>query len=626
MKTQPVVPAQIEHGDTPFAPAFGDVYHPRVGALAQARHVFLAGNGLPDRWRGRPRFTVLETGFGLGNNFLATWDAWRADAARCERLVFASVERHPPTLADLRRAHAGSPLAPLAELLAAAWPPLVPGLHGLDFEGGRVRLLLAFGDVAAWLPELALAADAIYLDGFAPDRNPAMWTPEVIKAVGRRAAPEATAATWCATRALREHLTSAGFEVERAPGIGGKRETTRARFRPRASMHRLAPAQAATTVAVIGAGLAGAAVAGTLAGEGLAATVFERGATAAAETSGNPGGLYHGVVHADDGPHARWLRAAALLAQRTIAPRVAAGMAGQTSGFLRLAGPDAAPLRDRIVAQSLPPDWVRALDAAEASSLAGLPLHEAAWFFPGGGWVSPAALSQSLLKAEGVDLRTGVEVQRLAQADGGWQLLGAEGRVLVQADAVVLANAADALRLLEPFGYHAPLSRRRGQVSWWPGSGSSLALPLAGDGYALPHPEGLLFGATDTADDEEPALRATDHEANLARLARLTGLPADASRPWQGRVGWRLRAEDRLPLAGPVPATDIKGESLGRWPRLEGLHLCTALGGRGITLAPLVGRLVAARIAAAPLPVELSLAEAADPARFLERARRRLRG
>ena len=137
--------------------------------------MFLAGNGLPARWRGRERFTILETGFGLGNNFLATWAAWRDDPARCERLFFVSIEKHPLSAADLARAHAASPAPALARQLIDAWPPATCNLHLLDFEGGRVRLLLAFGDVQAWAREIVARVDAFYLDGFAPARCPAMW-------------------------------------------------------------------------------------------------------------------------------------------------------------------------------------------------------------------------------------------------------------------------------------------------------------------------------------------------------------------------------------------------------------------------------------------------------------------
>jgi tRNA 5-methylaminomethyl-2-thiouridine biosynthesis bifunctional protein len=174
MKTQPILPATVDFSDpaVPASPAFGDVYHARAGAFEQARHVFLGGNGLPGRWQGRERFVVLETGFGLGNNFLATWAAWRADPQRCERLVFVSIEKHPLRREDLERAHAASPEPELARQLITAWPPLTPNLHALDFEGGAVRLLLALGDAREQLKQLVASVDAIYLDGFSPARIP----------------------------------------------------------------------------------------------------------------------------------------------------------------------------------------------------------------------------------------------------------------------------------------------------------------------------------------------------------------------------------------------------------------------------------------------------------------------
>ncbi|HXZ52689.1 MAG TPA: tRNA (5-methylaminomethyl-2-thiouridine)(34)-methyltransferase MnmD, partial [Burkholderiales bacterium] len=167
----PLVPAELAFAadGTPYSSAYGDVYHSAAGGPAQARHVFLAGNGLPGRWAGRRVFTVLEAGFGLGLNFLATWAAWRTDPQRCARLHYVSVEKHPFRGNDLARLHARyAELAPLAAELRAAWPLLVPGLHRLEFDSGRMVLTLAFADLAEALPQLRLAADAIYLDGFAP--------------------------------------------------------------------------------------------------------------------------------------------------------------------------------------------------------------------------------------------------------------------------------------------------------------------------------------------------------------------------------------------------------------------------------------------------------------------------
>src|SRR5437016_5832649 len=160
-----LVPAKLDfRDDTPYCAAFGDVYHSADGGIAQAEHVFLKGNGLPERWAGRERFVILETGFGFGLNFLATWRAWKRDASRCRRLHYVSIEKHPFRLADLRLLHERYPeLAPEAKELHAHWPLLMSGAHRLEF--GNVILTLFFGDVAI-LRDLRLAADAIYLDGF----------------------------------------------------------------------------------------------------------------------------------------------------------------------------------------------------------------------------------------------------------------------------------------------------------------------------------------------------------------------------------------------------------------------------------------------------------------------------
>ena len=157
--------------------------------------MFLQGNGLPDRWRGRRAFTILETGFGFGLSFLATWRAWREDPARCDRLHFVSVEKHPFAAADLQvlfgrisRARKSKP-----SNCSHRWPMLVPGMHRLEFEGGNVVLTLFFGDIAEGLPQLQLAADAFYLDGFAPAKNPQMWEPRLLRHLGpaRRARRDA---------------------------------------------------------------------------------------------------------------------------------------------------------------------------------------------------------------------------------------------------------------------------------------------------------------------------------------------------------------------------------------------------------------------------------------------------
>ena len=639
MKTAAIVPARIECSPEglPFAAEFGDVYHPRAGALEQARHVFLAGNGLPGRWAERERFVIAETGFGLGNNFLASWAAWRADAQRCRRLDFLSVELHPPTREDLAVWPRDAELAELCAQLARQWPPLTHDLHRLSFDGGRVHLYLAFGDVAAWLPEWVATVDAFFLDGFAPDRNPHMWEPRLFKSLARLAAPQATAATWSAARVVRDGLRSAGFAVHRAPGRGGKRDITVARFEPPGTRRSAPPGrpharEVERHALIVGGGLAGCAAAWALAEQGWRSTVVDRHAEPAGEGSGNPAGLFHGVVTPDDGLHARWHRAAALAFEGVAREAVAQGVPGEVQGLLRMADEtaDLSAMQATLRRWALPGAYVEAVDAATASQRAGLPLAQPAWFYPGGGWIAPRALAAWYLRRAGdlVAWCGGMHVSTLRRQGGEWQLLDAQGRLLHSAATVVLANAGDAQRLLGADDW--PVEAIRGQVSLAPAQRVTLPLlPLAGSGYLLPAVGGTaVFGATAQRRDDDASVRIDDHRINLGRLAQLTGVaPTIDAGSLQGRTGWRWTASDRLPVIGAVPDEAQRAVGSADQPRLmprrEGLFAFTALGSRGIGMSALGARLLAAWVTGWPSPVEASLMDAVDPARFAARARRK---
>lgn len=217
---------------SPYSPRFHDRFRSRTGALEQARAVFLAGSGLPERWREEDRFTVLETGFGLGMNFLATWAAWESDPWRCQCLEFVSIEAHPVSPADiLRSALTASRVHPealerlksLAEELARVWLNLAPGIHEFCFARGRIRLQLAVGDVQVMLAGLNCYANALYLDGFSPALNPQMWSLNTLRALVDRCQPGATVATYTVAKEVRDRLTQVGFVVEKCAGLAPKR-------------------------------------------------------------------------------------------------------------------------------------------------------------------------------------------------------------------------------------------------------------------------------------------------------------------------------------------------------------------------------------------------------------------
>jgi tRNA U34 5-methylaminomethyl-2-thiouridine-forming methyltransferase MnmC len=207
-------------GDVPVSVLFDDPYFSRADGLAETRHVFLAGNGLPERFR--PGFHVAELGFGCGLNALAAATAWAA-AGMAGALRFTSFEAWPMDAADMARALAGWPeLAPLAAPLVAAWSQ---GARRIALPGRDLEIIE--GDARETLPAWTGSADAWFLDGFSPARNPELWEPALLAQVARRSAPGGTFATYSAASAIRESLAAAGFDVIRAPGFGAKKHMSR---------------------------------------------------------------------------------------------------------------------------------------------------------------------------------------------------------------------------------------------------------------------------------------------------------------------------------------------------------------------------------------------------------------
>lgn len=213
----------IWHPDGPPVSAlYDDPYFSLQDGLAETGHVFLAGNGLPERLR--DGFQVAELGFGTGLNALAVWDAWLG-TGRDGTVRFTSFEAHPMAVDAMRRALGQWPrLGNLAERLCAAW---AEGQRVMDF--GAFRLDVVVGDASGTVRAWNGRADAWFLDGFSPAKNPALWTAEILADVGAHTAPGGTAATYSAAGHVRRNLEAAGFVVERVPGFGRKRHMTVAR-------------------------------------------------------------------------------------------------------------------------------------------------------------------------------------------------------------------------------------------------------------------------------------------------------------------------------------------------------------------------------------------------------------
>ena len=608
---QPIVratPAYRSDG-TLYSPQFDDVYASAAGTLAETRHVFLQGNGLPERWRNSGRFTIIETGFGAGLNFLATWKAWREAAPEHARLHFVSVEKHPFARADLAGIHARFPeLRALAEDLLVRYPPLLPGFHQLHLDHARVTLTLLFGEAAVMLNQLDARADAFYLDGFAPARNPQMWSDTVFAEIGRLAAPAATVATYTVAGLVRQGLAKAGFAVGKREGFAGKREMLAGQFAGRASANASRTDKRAV---VIGAGLAGSACSQRLAERGWAVEVIERHAAPAQGTSGNPAGLVRPVFSLDWNTHSRFTSAAFLYALRHHAALADAGgtLIQGTGGVLQLARDDNHFGKlQRILDQfALPPGLVQLMEARQAVELTGAPVAGAGCWCPEAAWVKPESICRANLNVASARTRClfQCDAAALRRAGHEWEILDASGVILANAPVVILANAHFAGRFPQAAGL--PLRPVRGQVSLLPErEDMKLRIAVCREGYVTPALDGVhCLGSSFNEGMLEEGTRVEDHAANLRRLERmLPGFGAGVTpESLDGRVAFRAMSADRLPVLGELPSE-------------PGLFACLALGSRGMTWAALAAEIVASRIEGDPMPVERDLLAALNVGRF----------
>lgn len=228
----------------PRSKEFDDVYFSDADGLAETRHVFLEGNGLPGAWAGRKRFVIAETGLGTGLNFLAAWKCFRENsttptlpphvggARTGGGLHYISFEKYPLRPEEIReylKPWENEFTHELSRLLEI-YPMRIPGFHRVMVEEG-VHLTLIFDDVNKALPELEAQVDCWFLDGFKPASNPDMWSETVFRNMARLSAPGATFATFTAAGAVKRGLAAAGFEVNKVKGFGKKRDMLAGRFK-----------------------------------------------------------------------------------------------------------------------------------------------------------------------------------------------------------------------------------------------------------------------------------------------------------------------------------------------------------------------------------------------------------
>lgn len=637
---------------TPLARDFDDVYFTRDQGLAEAEYVFLQANHLPERWQAWAKqraFVIGETGWGTGLNFLLAWQQFLHYAPATARLHWISTELWPLSHADLQRAHQAWPtLKQEAAQLRQHYPLPISGLHRLH-PHPRITLDLLFGDAATNLRQVSSKIDAWCLDGFAPSKNPAMWSEALFTALAQASHAETTFATFTSAGLVKRGLTAAGFTWQKVPGFGRKKEMLCGHYQrqaealvlhcadslaPSSGQHNslslfTAPAPSlanhysddAQRIAVIGAGLAGLSTALALSKKGCMVDVYEAQEIGAGG-SGNRQGVLYIKLAAQTNSASRFYLAGLEYTLRWLAELDPAQALWRDCGVLQLAHTPEEVTRQARCLQTwtLPHALVHAVDAQQASQIAAQHLDHGGLFYPRAGWVRPQALCQFLAQQQPDSLRVILRqpIEQITPYEQGWHV-HSDGRTHHYHHLVVAAGHASAQ--FKPTAW-LPLKPIRGQVSLLPlqaipDTKIQLNSVVCAGGYVTPPwDEQLSFGATYDLHDYRPCIKQEDHQVNLDQLQYTLPslLDFNALTPAQltGRAAVRCATPDYLPLVGPAPVSDMKP-----WPAHPGLWINTGHGSRGLASIPLSAELLACQILGDPLPLDTYLCDALQPVRFL---------
>ncbi len=601
----------------PFAEAFQDIYHDRDG-IGEVERVFLAPAGLPEGLQGRASLRVGELGFGTGLNFAVLA---RHCLAAGVRLDFVTVEAAPVAPADFARIAAErAAREPMYEALAPHYPPLLRGWHRRTLAGGRVTLHAYWGDGAAGLAELEAAAvapmDLWLLDGFAPDRNPALWVDELLGSVGRLSARGTAVTTFTAAGRVRRGLAAAGFDMRRVDQRPHKRESLAGIM-----AEGPGPYETPALVHVIGAGIAGAATARRLAERDISVVVSEAEAPAAG-ASAIPVTVMHPRLHHDGSPPARLKALAYTHALSAVAGYLEDPESGiSRQGALQVPSPNYPVERLLAVAErygsaGLGVAALSGVEAAAACTLEGFTLPGQLLHFTDACLVDTPRFTRFLLDHPKIEVR-----ERCPQGD--WP--GAPA---------VLACGMGA-RAFPGAGY-LELGAVTGQIDLvaLPARSGPLTTAIVGHGYLAPLPAGSTaagggntvgVGATYEYEPWTPA-RAT--AANLEHVRRLTEAEGTAL---AFKKGERCTSSDRNPVAGclttvegaPYTADDSEdGGAVGMGNRNQRL-VNLGHGSMGTVTAHLGAAIIESLLLGLPPVLDRELGQLVDPARFRARQARR---
>jgi len=621
---KPLSPDDLEWpSGSVMATAYDDIYFSTDNGLAESRFVFLDGNRISERWKPDEHICIAETGFGTGLNFLATWQRW-IDDGRPGRFTFVSAEANPLTRAAITRALQRFPeLSELLEQMLASWPPASRGFHLRQFEEGRVRLLLLFGDAAEQLAELDARVDVWYLDGFAPAKNPTIWSDAVFNEVKRLSKAGTSFATFTAASLVSSKLSIRGFNVSKTAGYGKKRERLVGRMvsdperRPQHWWYHGAGVAEPGAIVIIGAGIAGAMIADAFNRRGIKVTLIS-GRTYHSASS-MPAAVLAPRFHNEDSLIGNFGVSAFFNA--TEHPLIRGHMIGK--GGLTLA-PSA----------KLTPDHIQKLKERALWETHHLTVSsDGVSVLPRSGAVDAVGLLEQVQQANSV---IHADVDRIAHQGGSWLTYGSALEPIVRADTLILATGFQDQTLLELADL--PLEANRGQMMLFRGAaGAGNGLPRHGiefGGYLSPVLDGgvqQLGSSFDRMPDPNwQDVRALDDGYLSSLLSQALDVDTISLSPESHWIGRRGNLLDHMPAAGPLANRTLVDEQLASLAidasfkipfddnlYHKGLQVLTGLGSRGFQYAPLIADAMVAKILGEPYPLPIGMQKKFNSGRFI---------
>jgi tRNA 5-methylaminomethyl-2-thiouridine biosynthesis bifunctional protein len=565
----------------------------------------IKSNDLIKCWQNQkdPIFTIAETNFEAGLNFLLSWQLWQQHAKPGSQLRYIASSVHPIKLPDLKVMLSAWPeVAKQAEELIEHYPVLTPGYHHLNFNKGQVQLTLMLGDVETSYEQLLICAephlelslrsraiDAWYLKGDESDN--------LLKIIAMLSQPE-----------------------------NQKLERIRQRHTPWHTTKQVNNSN--KSAIVIGAGLAGCFTAHFLAKKGWQVQIIDELPTIASAASGNQHAVIFPKLSAYRSPLTQFMLSSFLFASQTYRDLFKQHNLGELSGCLIL------PHNNKeIQAQNSLRDWLvnypelgRLVSAEEASSLAGITIKESGLFIPRSGYLNTPELCSILIADERITVLNSKCIKELIYTGSHWQVASFESETVIIATGNKLTEFSQT--------NHLPVKAIRGQITHTAATNESelLQVPICGEGHVLPVRFGVhALGATYSITDVHEHVCAKDDAINLAKRHKL---PLETN--WSDTVlghwaGIRASAPDYLPLVGPAPNAEEFNKvfhklnsNSKRWlptagPCHPGLYICAGFGSRGLSTIPLCAQWLAGFINNELNCLPRSQIQALSPARFLRK-------